>query len=94
VNEALVRKLGWSEPLGKRIQLGNQSGRVIGVVREFNFKSLHTLIEPLVMYSLQDDFSQAPEMMRAFQQRLLVVNISGDDVANTLGVRRSRCRWY
>jgi putative ABC transport system permease protein len=85
VNEALVRKLGWTEPLGKRIQLGNQAGRVIGVVRDFNFKSLHTLIEPFVMYALKDDFSQAPEMMRAFQQRLLVVNISGDDVGQTLG---------
>jgi putative ABC transport system permease protein len=85
VNETLVRKLGWSEPIGKHIQFGGQSGRVIGVVRDFNFRSLHTLIEPLVMYPTTHDFSQVAEVFRAFQQRLLILNISGKDVGHTLG---------
>jgi len=85
VNEALVRKMGWTEPLGKHIQMGSQVGRVIGVVRDFNFKSLHTLIEPLVMSPLSNDLSDTPVLFRVFQQRLLVVNISGDDVGGTLG---------
>jgi putative ABC transport system permease protein len=85
VNEAMVRRMGWTEPLGKRIQLGAQGGRVIGVVADFNFKSLHTLIEPFAMYPLSDDFSNVPELFRVFQQRQLVVNISGDDVGDTLG---------
>ncbi|HEV7632779.1 MAG TPA: ABC transporter permease [Steroidobacteraceae bacterium] len=85
VNEALVRKMGWTEPLGKRIQAGNQSGRVIGVVQDFNFKSLHTLIEPFAMYPINNDFSQVSEINKPFMQRLLVVNISGNDVSQTLG---------
>jgi putative ABC transport system permease protein len=85
VNEALVRKMGWTEPLGKHIQRGSQAGRVIGVVRDFNFKSLHTLIEPLVMSALTDDMSDTPVLFRVFQQRLLVVNILGEDVGDTLG---------
>ena len=84
VNEAAVRKMGWSEPLGKRVQLGNVSGRVVGVVQDFNFKSLHTLVEPLVMYPLVDDFASVPEVLRAYQQRLLIVSISGRDVDKTL----------
>ena len=36
------------------------SGRVIGVVQDFNFRSLHTLVEPLVMYPTTDDFSGSP----------------------------------
>jgi putative ABC transport system permease protein len=84
VNEAAVRKMGWTEPLGKRVQLGNVSGRVVGVVQDFNFKSLHTLVEPLVMYPLVDDFASVPEVLRAYQQRLLIVNISGRDVDKTL----------
>jgi len=84
VNETLVRKLGWSEPIGKHINFG-QNGRVIGVVRDFNFRSLHTPIEPLVMYPTTHDFSQVPEVFRPFQQRLLVVKIAGTDVAHTLG---------
>jgi putative ABC transport system permease protein len=58
---------------------------VIGVVRDFNFKSLHTLIEPLVMSPLSDDLSSTPVLFRVFAQRLLVVNISGEDVGDTLG---------
>ena len=85
VNEALVRKMGWTEPLGKHMQIDRTAGRVIGVVQDFNFKSLHTLIEPLVMAPLNDDLSGTPVIFRVFQQRLLVVNISGDDVGDTLG---------
>jgi len=85
VNEAFVRKMGWTEPLGKRVQAGNQAGRVVGVLADFNFKSLHTLVEPLLMYPLPDDFSGLSEIMRPFQERELVVKISGSDVEQTLG---------
>ena len=43
VNESLVKKMGWTDPLGKRIQLGGNNGRVVGVVQDFNFKSLRTI---------------------------------------------------
>src|SRR6478752_5325389 len=46
VNEALVRKMNWTNPIGKRIQVRGPEGRVVGVVKDFNFKSLHTLISP------------------------------------------------
>jgi putative ABC transport system permease protein len=85
VNEAFVRKMGWTEPLGKRVQAGNQAGRVVGVLADFNFKSLHTLVEPLLMYPLPDDFGGLSEIMRPFQERELVVRISGSDVEQTLG---------
>lgn len=84
VNEAMVRKMGWSEPLGKRGQMGNQSGHVVGVVQDFNFKSLHTLVEPLLMFPLVDNFGQVPEIFRPTVQRLLVVKISGTEVDKTL----------
>jgi len=79
-----VRKMGWTEPLGKRIQLGQNSGRVIGVVADFNFKSLHSPIEAFAMWPLVDDFSTLQEVMRPFQQRMLVLNISGAQVSQTL----------
>jgi putative ABC transport system permease protein len=36
------------------------------------------------MYPLVDDFASVPEVFRAYQQRLLIVNISGRDVDKTL----------
>jgi putative ABC transport system permease protein len=84
VNEAMVRRMGWTEPLGKRIQLLGRVGKVIGVVQDFNFKSLHSLIDPFAMYPVVDDFSQVQEAFRPLQERLLVLNISGRDVGETL----------
>jgi putative ABC transport system permease protein len=59
VNEAAVREFGWADPIGKkitRIVSGHEYGydtlwdaTVIGVVRDFNTRSLHEKIEPLVM---------------------------------------------
>jgi putative ABC transport system permease protein len=52
-NEAAVKQLGWSDdPIGKKIILGPDAPfipEVIGVVKDFHFKSLHNEIEPLVI---------------------------------------------
>jgi putative ABC transport system permease protein len=86
VNETLVHKMGWTDPLGKRIygNAGIVVGRVIGVVKDFNFKSLRTVIEPFAMLPLNDDLSGLPESARPSQQRLMVLNIKGDNVGQTL----------
>jgi putative ABC transport system permease protein len=87
VNESFVRKMGWSEPLGREIDLeqGRPRGRVIGVVEDFNFASLHKLINPLVMTPLSNDLSGVPDLNKIFLKRMLVVNISGEDVSDTVG---------
>ncbi len=88
VNEALVRALHWEEPLGKRFELGAgpgaQTGTVVGVVKDFNFRSLHTEIEPFAIYRLVDNFAQLPPALRQMQQRPIVLNIAGNDVPGTI----------
>ncbi|MDN5204814.1 ABC transporter permease [Fulvivirgaceae bacterium BMA10] len=54
VNEATVKRLGFSSPedaLGKMISTGvnSISAPIIGVVRDFHFKSLHQQIEPCIL---------------------------------------------
>ncbi|HEX9959073.1 MAG TPA: ABC transporter permease, partial [Fibrella sp.] len=54
VNESLVKKMGWQEPIGKRVRyfLGKEKtaeARVVGVVRDFHTYSLQHKIEPLVL---------------------------------------------
>ncbi len=53
VNEALVKDLGWKEPLGKQFGVSWEDtlGTVIGVVKDFNFNSLHHKIQPLYISS-------------------------------------------
>jgi putative ABC transport system permease protein len=85
VNEAMVRKMGWEKPIGKRLQLAGQSGRVVGVVHDFNFKSLRSSIEPFVMFPMNNDYSNVSPVVRPLLQQLLVLNVSGEDVPGTLG---------
>ncbi|MDY0102112.1 MAG: ABC transporter permease [Lentimicrobium sp.] len=58
INETAVKALGWeNEAIGKKIhynfELDGSGGRmmkVIGVVKDFNFTSLHNKIEPMVLF--------------------------------------------
>jgi putative ABC transport system permease protein len=51
LNETAARALGWAEPLGREIRAeeGGYRARVVGVVRDFHFQSLHEKIAPLVL---------------------------------------------
>jgi len=57
VNQTAVNKFGWNDDaLNKRVQWGlsdngqaSHDGKVIGVVNDFNFLSLHNPLEPLVL---------------------------------------------
>jgi putative ABC transport system permease protein len=51
LNETAVRKLGWTpeQAIGKRASKGN-SGLIVGVVRDFNFTSMHEPIGPLILF--------------------------------------------
>ena len=84
VNEAMVKKMRWTSPLGKRIQVRGENGRVVGVVKDFNFKSLKTLIEPAVMYRLNMDMSQINQINRPFIQNFLILDIAPDNIGSTL----------
>lgn len=49
VNEAFVEKMGWTSALGQPMDGYFHKGKVVGVVKNFYYKSLHNMIEPLVM---------------------------------------------
>jgi putative ABC transport system permease protein len=84
VNETMVKKMGWGQPLGKRIQLGMSSGRVIGVVKDFHFASLHNKLEPFALHRFVDT-QNIPVQQRPRMQRLLILNIAREEISKTLG---------
>jgi len=52
VNESMVKRMGWEDPIGRDIGIpffGN-SPKVIGVVKDFNAFSLHSEVEPMVLF--------------------------------------------
>jgi putative ABC transport system permease protein len=52
LNESAVRQLGWTpdNAIGKKLFLGERSGFIKGVVKDFNFESLHQSIKPLILF--------------------------------------------
>lgn len=58
INEQAMNVLGFDDPLGEHLSVGeNEVYTIIGVVKDFHFKSVHDKIEPLLLYIDKDDLS-------------------------------------
>src|SRR5664280_1623619 len=50
VNEAFVKRMNWTEPVGKKVTLGNFiNGRVIGVMKDYHQTGMYNGIESLLL---------------------------------------------
>src|SRR5690606_220154 len=49
INEQMAALLGEEDPVGKTLNINGEELTVIGVVKDFNFKTLHSKVEPLTM---------------------------------------------
>ncbi|MEX1055932.1 MAG: FtsX-like permease family protein, partial [Rhodothermales bacterium] len=52
INKSLVDALGWTDPVGKRLDVVGEvnGGVVVGVVEDFHYESLYHAIDPLVLF--------------------------------------------
>jgi len=48
LNRAAVQTIGWNNPVGRNMDIIGK-GLVVGIVEDFNFKSLHTLVNPVAL---------------------------------------------
>jgi putative ABC transport system permease protein len=48
VNETLAKRLGWEDPIGKKI-VRNGTHTILGVVKDFHYATLHSDLEPLII---------------------------------------------
>lgn len=49
VNESFVEYMGWDDPIGQEIPGGFEPHHVIGVIRDFHFRSLQKEMRPLIL---------------------------------------------
>jgi putative ABC transport system permease protein len=76
-NETLVRNMGWETAIGKQVKHGEQAYRVVGVVRDFHFSSLHQRVEPMVMHAFDTaDFTVVPPNHRDNLGRTMVIKLA------------------
>jgi putative ABC transport system permease protein len=57
-NEAAAKLMGWTkDPIGKKVKFfhDKEDGQVIGIVKDFNFQSLHNKVEPLLMIKARNE---------------------------------------
>jgi len=90
VNEALVKEYGWKEPIGQRLP-GKYEQHVAGVVKDFNFQSLHTAIGPVVLAIKPDSiFRRSSDVSYAFSpQPRISVRFHGGNLQKHIQFLRS-----
>jgi putative ABC transport system permease protein len=74
INEAAVSMLNWKTPenaIGKDMAYGGVRGKIIGVMNDFHFESMHQKIIPLIM-------------IRNFGYANLTIKISGNNIPTTI----------
>jgi putative ABC transport system permease protein len=49
INETAVKDFGWTaeEAIGKKVRMWRNEGKIIGVMKDFHYRSLHAKVEPL-----------------------------------------------
>jgi len=49
INESSLKRIGYTDPMGKPFTMWGKPGKIIGVVKDFHFSSLHEPILPLII---------------------------------------------
>jgi len=75
VNEAAARQYGYTNPaeiIGKKFSQWGREGEVIGVVKDFNYISLHRTIEPLTL------------PLDPYSSRYLTLKVKSENITETI----------
>jgi ABC-type antimicrobial peptide transport system permease subunit len=56
INEQLEKLMGTDDAVGKVLKFGDTRGLVVGVMKDFNFQSLRSKVEPLALWIWPDKF--------------------------------------
>ena len=49
INQAAAKRIGYKEPVGQPLTFGKRPGKIVGVMEDFHFQSLHVAIRPLII---------------------------------------------
>lgn len=79
INETAVKDFGWTpeDAVGKKVRRGRE-GKIIGVVKDFHYRSLHTRVEPMLL------------TMTTYVGRL-TIRTEGNDLPGVIG--RVETKW-
>ena len=78
INEAALNRIGWDSAIGKDFRVGQREGKIIGVIRNYHEKSLHSRIEPIVYFMLSGIHRFSPDNV--------LLKVDPVDIPATLGI--------
>lgn len=90
LNESAVKYFGWDDPLGKTLAYpggNNREYKVIGVMKDFNFMTLHTPITPFALFHNASDSYE-------ISNSCVAVRIPRTDLENSLKLLESEWKTF
>jgi len=81
LNEAAVKVFGITDPVGKWYDWSDSRGEIIGVIKDFNYKSVHTKVEPMVLRVGQ-------------YYRYIIIRLSGNNTSEALSHLEKQWKQY
>ncbi|HTN36182.1 MAG TPA: FtsX-like permease family protein [Arachidicoccus sp.] len=63
LNETAIKEIGYKNPIGKYVTINGWKGQIIGVIKDFNFSSLHEPIKPMII-NLYDKMTNGNILLR------------------------------
>jgi len=85
VNEEAVKLMGIESPVAKRLSVFRKEGKIIGVVKNFHFKSLHHEIRPFV-YMMNPDWIGMMDCM--------FIRVAPNNLSATVRYIESTCKEF
>jgi putative ABC transport system permease protein len=83
LNEEALRRIGYKDPIGRRLTMWGKKGTIVGIVKDFHFTSLHDQIQPLIIRFGEDSNS--------IKYGSIIVRIRGGSTRQTLAGLERLC---
>ena len=86
LNESAVNELGWTpeEAIGKTFAINGSEGPIVGVLKDFNFLSLHLEVAPLTLYSNP----------KSSWNNYILVKVAGNNIPETLDYMKAQLKEF
>ena len=81
ITALMAKRLGWDNPVGRRLRVGDEGGVIVGVVKDFQFDVLYYPMAPAVLALEQDNLNY------------LLVELRRDGILTPV-VEHIRKQWY
>ncbi|HRF32475.1 MAG TPA: ABC transporter permease [Cyclobacteriaceae bacterium] len=74
LNESAITQLQLKDPIGQLVT-GQVKGRIVGVVKDFNFATLHSPIQPMIMYAYHQNFRFVSVKLNAGENKAQLMSL-------------------